>query len=128
MNKNKTSKILGSLEGEIMNTAWKLEKATGRQILENLPQEKKPAYTTVMTVISRLVKKGLLKRKTADNCYVYSPTKDKQSFMATSSKKMINNLFKNFGDDLAIAQFIDHLENVDDKKLQELKKKLKKII
>ncbi len=128
MAKKEENKILGCLEEEIMKIIWKIKEGTVRDVLKNIKREKKPAYTTIMTVMNRLEKKGILKRKLQDDSYVYKPTHNKESFLALSSKKIIDSLFKNFGEDLAIAQFMDHLEKVDTEKSKELKQKLKKII
>lgn len=128
MAKKEENKIFGSLEEEIMRIIWSLKKGTVREVLDNFKKNKKPAYTTVMTVMTRLEKKGLLRRKLLNDSYVYKPTYNKDSFLAISSKKIVASLFKNFGEDLAIAQFMDHLKNVDTEKSKELKQKLKKII
>lgn len=128
MAKKEENKILGCLEEEIMKIIWKIKEATVRDVLKNIKRDKKPAYTTIMTVMNRLEKKGILKRKLQDDSYVYKPTHNKENFLALSSKKIVDSLFKNFGEDLAIAQFMNHLEKVDTEKSKELKEKLKKII
>lgn len=125
---NKFDKILGSLETEIMEIIWTLKNASVRDVLNSIKRKDKPAYTTVMTVMSRLCEKGHLKRKLNNDCYSYWPAQDKQSFLSTASKKIINNLFKDFGNDIAMAQFLDHIENNDLQKSEELRKKLLKII
>jgi len=123
-----SGKLLGNLEEEVMEAMWKLKKAKVRDVLDSFKGTKKPAYTTVMTVMTRLSQKGILKRKMVNDYYIYKPVQNKESFLAQNSKKIINSLFKNFGEDLAIAQFIDHIENIDYKKSKDLRKKLKDII
>lgn len=118
---------LGQLEAEIMEIMWDLKKASVREVLKKLRRKRKIAYTTVMTVMSRLFEKDILKRKLNDSgAYIYTPTQDKQSFLTTASKNVINGLIEDFGE-VAVAQFIDIVENTDAKNLEELRKKLKKL-
>ena len=127
MIKFKHNRSLGELEAEIMEVIWKLKSASVRQVLDRLSQKRKIAYTTVMTVMSRLVGKGVLKRQfDENNAYIYSPTKDKENFLADASKQAINRLIREFGE-VAVAQFIDAVESSDSKKFREWQKKLQKI-
>lgn len=49
-------------ELEIMDIFWELGEATVREVLDSIPESKRPAYTTVQTVIHRLEGKGALRR------------------------------------------------------------------
>ena len=54
-------KILGDLEADVMEAIWALGHATVHDVLERLAAaDRELAYTTVMTVMSRLADKGLL--------------------------------------------------------------------
>jgi len=104
-------KPLAELETEIMTILWNLKTASVRDVLNCLRKKRDVAYTTIMTTMSRLHTKGVLKRhQDASGAYIYTPTEDKQNFLAHVSGNMINNLLNNFGD-VAVAQFIDILEN-----------------
>ena len=60
-------------EWQIMNGLWKRYPATAREIIENIPGEVKWAYTTVKTMLARLVvKKAVSERKRAKTS-VYAP-------------------------------------------------------
>jgi BlaI family penicillinase repressor len=54
-----------------MNVVWKLEKATGREILAALELEL--AQTTLLTYLARLEAKGYVKREPSDRGYLYGP-------------------------------------------------------
>ena len=102
---------LGSLESEIMETLWKLDTASVRDVVNLLQKKRKVAYTTIMTIMSRLHAKGLLNRRQDDSgAYIYTPAEDKACFLARTSQKAIKNLLNSFGE-LAVAQFLDVLEN-----------------
>lgn len=120
--------MLGELENKIMEAVWRLGQATVRDVLKHMKGAKKPAYTTVMTVMTRLYNKGVLKRQFKNEAYIYSPVQDKQAFFESLSKKVIHNLINKFGEDVAVAGFIDVIEKTDINKSRELRKKLKKII
>lgn len=125
--KNELKKPLGELEAKIMEIVWQLRSASVRDVLKRIKGAKKPAYTTVMTVMGRLSDKGILRRQLKNDCYVYRPVQDKQHFLASSSKKIIQGLIDEFGAEVAVAGFIDTIENSDSKKSKELRRKLKKI-
>src|SRR5262245_9561313 len=53
---------LTRFELEIMHVLWDLERASVREIQERLPESKRPAYTTVQTIVRRLEEKGAVRR------------------------------------------------------------------
>ena len=81
-----------------------------------------------MTVMARLCDKRILKRRLKDDAYIYTPVRDKKSFSASVSRKIINGLINEFGEDIAVAQFIDIIENSDIKKSTQWRRKLKTIM
>lgn len=118
---------LGSLESEVMETLWKLDTASVRDVVNLLQKKRDIAYTTVMTIMTRLHAKGLLERRqNQSGAYLYSPAQTREGFLAKISEKVIKNLIKNCGE-VAVAQFIDIVEAGNSKKSAEWKKKLKKI-
>lgn len=127
MSIKKFNQSLGSLEMEIMNIMWNLQKASVRDVLNKFKKKKKIAYTTIMTVMGRLCDKKILKRNLEDNgAYIYNVLQGKQEFYETASKKVINSLIKEFGE-VAVAQFIDVIETRNIKNLKTWRKKLKDI-
>lgn len=127
MKKKEYNKILGDLEAEIMEVLWKMDGASVRDVLNMIKRKTKPAYTTVMTVMTRLCNKKLLKRKlNNNNLYIYTPAQDKQTFFTSASKNIINDLIKEFGE-VAVVQFIDIVESSNKENLKEWKRKLSKL-
>jgi predicted transcriptional regulator len=61
---------MGPLEVDVMEMVWKFGTCNVRDVVEQL--ERKLAYTTVMTTLDRLYKKGLLNREMTDRAFVYS--------------------------------------------------------
>ncbi|MEV4182659.1 MULTISPECIES: BlaI/MecI/CopY family transcriptional regulator [Streptosporangium] len=77
------SRILGDLEAAIMDRMWSYHRpATVRDVLEDLRKEREIAYTTVMTVMDKLHKKGLLKREPASKAYLYETMSSREAHTA----------------------------------------------
>jgi len=62
--------MLGPLELQVMEVVWSSGKSSVRDVVERL--ESRLAYTTVMTTLDRLFKKGLLNRYKAERAFVYT--------------------------------------------------------
>lgn len=65
-------KKLTKLELEVMREVWRLGTCTVRDICDGLSEERRPAYTTIQTIVLRLEQKGALERigKSGNaNCY-----------------------------------------------------------
>ena len=123
------TQALGELESRVMELVWQLGPVSVRDVLNNINCcDRKLAYTTIMTVMSRLYEKGVLKRKVKNDAYIYTAAQDRKSFIESISKKIIDNLINRFGADVAVAGFMDVIEVSDKKTSKELCKKLKEII
>ena len=65
---------LTKFEMEIMDALWGLGSASVREIQERLPEERRPAYTTVQTIVRRLEEKGALHQvKKIGNAHIFEP-------------------------------------------------------
>ena len=57
-----------------MEALWKLGRASIREILEQLPGKRRPAYTTVQTVVYRLEAKGAVRKlRKIGNAHIFVP-------------------------------------------------------
>ena len=102
---------LGPLEHQIMRIIWKQNKASVYSVIEELKEEKKLAYTTVMTVMSRLVCKGILKREKEGKVYFYKPAQTRKVYVRVLIKKIIFNCIDRFGDEAKTA-FHEEIRNL----------------
>ncbi|MET9340838.1 MULTISPECIES: BlaI/MecI/CopY family transcriptional regulator [unclassified Nonomuraea] len=76
-------RALGDLEATIMDKMWSYHRpASVRDVLEDLRREREIAYTTVMTVMDKLHKKGLLRREPVGKAYVYETVTSKEAYTA----------------------------------------------
>lgn len=121
----RTRVALGELESAIMAIVWKGGKATVREVVDVLAKKRDLAYTTVMTVMTRLCEKGILCREeTAAGSFTYMPCLSREEFYAKTSRALFGELLRNFGS-VAVAQFVDALEEVDPKQLMALREQLR---
>ncbi len=121
-----SGQFLGELEKEIMDVVWENpQKVTVRSVYKHLKKRRKIAYTTVMTIMNRLVDKGLLGRKKDGRAYLYKPAVSKDKFLTRISRQIIKNFVSSFGD-IAIARFSQELEKIPAEKRRKLIKELKK--
>jgi predicted transcriptional regulator len=118
-NKKGLRKILGDLEADIMEIVWKKGEVTVRSVFQILKDDRELAYTTVMTVMSRLADKGLLRKIKEGAAFVYKATSTRDEFTQSTLKKILNELLQDFAAP-AISQFIDSVEDVDPDKMEEL--------
>jgi predicted transcriptional regulator len=88
--------LLGPTEARLMEIAWRQPELTVKQALFELGPQSKLAYTTVMTVLNRLVVKGLLTRRREGRNFVYEPNLTRQAFIEERTGKILACLTKNF--------------------------------
>ena len=103
---------LGPLERSILKIVWKTEKEVCvRHVLGQLPKELNPAYTTVMTIMNRMVDKGILeKEKPSKTCY-YQTTQSKNSFLSSLIEKNFGQFINQYGTEVVpiLKQEINNL-------------------
>ncbi len=112
---------LGALEAQVMNAVWdgggQVSVEQVRQSLED--SGKKAAYTTVMTTMSRLHKKGLLIREMRGKAYFYSAAVSRKDLDTSVIKQVIDGLLSTFAEP-AMSYFVEALRENDPDKLDSL--------
>lgn len=75
-------KQLGDLERAVMEVVWSSAAPISvRDVLAHLA-DRRPAYTTVMTVLDRLARKGVVTRELAGKAWLYTATLTREEFIA----------------------------------------------
>src|SRR3989344_7987706 len=100
---------LGPLEQEIMGCLWKEKNVSVSDVHKCLQKKRKIAYTTIMTIMTRLTEKGFLTRKMKGKAYVYSPKKTIEQTAKGDIKKIVNSLVDQYGHG-AVTAFTDELK------------------
>ena len=114
---------LHELETEIMEEMWGRAEATVRdvQVALNARGEKTRAYTTLLTVMTRLDGKGLLARRRSGRYDVYVATLSRGEYLAARAEASVEALVEDFGD-LALAHFARHIQGLDQQRLETLRR------
>ena len=118
-----TPPALHALESEVMEELWARSEATVREVQEalNARADKVRAYTTLLTVMTRLDGKGLLVRRRAGRLDVYSPALSRDAYLQARAEAEVQALVEDFGD-LALAHFARHVGQLDAERLATLRK------
>ena len=100
--------MMGELETAIMRVLWSAhEPLTVRRIFEVLSEDRQLAYTTVMTVLDRLAKKGRVLRKQEGRAWIYVPATTHSAMVVAEMQSILEEA----GDErnVVLAQFIEGL-------------------
>jgi predicted transcriptional regulator len=96
-------KDFGPLEGEVMDAVWRAARPVAvREVVDELNESRSEAlaYTTVMTVMSRLADKDALSRRKVGRGYVYEASAPDAAGIA------VKDVLRTYGD-VAAAHFVD---------------------
>jgi len=106
---------LTNAEEQIMKLLWKLEKAFIRDLLNEFP-DPKPAPTTVLTLLKRMIDKGFVSYKQFGNSREYYPLIKKTDYFSDHINALIKDFFNN-----STAQFASFFTNETEMNNEELK-------
>lgn len=88
------SPVVGKLELRIMQAVWELGRCSVREIQETFAEKKRPAYTTVQTVVCRLEVKGALRRvRKISNAHIFEAAISRE----TTQRRVLDDLLAFFG-------------------------------
>ena len=105
---------LTNAEEQIMKLLWKLDKAFIRDLLNEIP-EPKPAPTTVITLLKRMIDKGFVSYRQCGNSREYYPLVKKSDYFSVHINGLIKDFFNN-----STAQFASFFANETDLSHSEL--------
>ena len=110
--------VLGELESKVMKEVWSNSDCTAREVLDRLRKDRTIAHTTVLTILSRLCKKGLLTRRREGKAFLYSSVVDQQQFNEMVTRGVLEGLLKGNSRPI-LSTFVD-LVSTDEELLEEL--------
>ena len=105
---------LTNAEEQIMKLLWKLDKAFIRDLLNEFP-DPKPATTTVITLLKRMIDKGFVSYRQCGNSREYYPVVKKSDYFSDHINVLIKDFFNN-----STTQFASFFTNETDMSPQEL--------
>jgi predicted transcriptional regulator len=114
---------LHELEAEVMDAVWKLEEASVRDVMDALNRagSKPRAYTTYMTILSRLHGKGLLTRRREGKTDIYTPVHTREEYADMRAEAEVAALVETFGD-VALSHFARQVADLDPERRKALER------
>ena len=76
-----------------MKVVWSRGHATVRDVYEALLEERRIAYTTVMTMMNVLEKKGHLRKKAEGRSFLYRPTRSRHQVVGGMVREFVERVF-----------------------------------
>ncbi|HUJ96260.1 MAG TPA: BlaI/MecI/CopY family transcriptional regulator [Terriglobales bacterium] len=126
---------LGPLEQRLLDALYSRASATVRELLQGEISGTKIAYTTIMTTLDRLYKKGVLERTAEGRAFRYFPRQSRQEIQQAAAGEAIRQLLDaNATSSLPLSylvdavsehdsQLLDDLQDLVERKRQELKQR-----
>lgn len=84
---------LAPLELDCMNTLWPMGEGTVREIRDRLAERRPRAYTTIMTIMDRLARKGVVERIKVGRAYRYRPNLSAEDARAQALRQVVECFF-----------------------------------
>ena len=98
---------LGHLEAAVMDRLWSRDEPLSvREVLEDLRAERPLAYTTVMTVLDNLHRKGIVIRQKSGRAYVYRPSRSRETHTADLMEQALSSSSDRGG---ALLRFVEKM-------------------
>lgn len=94
-----------------MDDVWEAGPSRVGEVLDRLNHSRRRplAYTTVMSVLARLERKGYLSRERDGKAFVYQAVHDRADFVRSRAAAAVSDLLEDFGS-VAVAGFVDTLK------------------
>ena len=109
---------LTQAEWQIMNALWEKHPATAREIMTRLPQGVKWAYTTVKTMLSRLMEKEAVSEHKQANTSIYEPLISQRKARLNAFRSLLDQSFD--GAMGPLMHFMLQEQKLNDKQKKEL--------
>ena len=118
----KPSRTLTPQELEIMKVVWSRGDTTVRDVYEALLERRRIAYTTVMTMMNVLEKKGHLRKKEEGRSFVYRPTRPQRQVVGSMVREFVERVFA--GDAAPLLAHLVENEKLTSEELDALAKRI----
>jgi predicted transcriptional regulator len=117
------STTLTPQELELMKVVWQRGSATVRDVYEALLERRRIAYTTVMTMLNVLEKKGHLAKRAEGRSYVYAPVRTKQRVLGAMVREFVERVFDGSAQPLLVHLLEER--QLSEKDLDQLAKRIR---
>ncbi len=108
------------LELEILKVIWERGQGTVREVFQDLLKQRKIAYTTVLTMMGVLERKGHLTKQAGERAYVYTPTVPQEEVVKNMVDEFVGRVFNGSAQPLLVRLIGDR--RIDPRELAEVEK------
>ncbi len=110
--------IFGELEAKLMEAVWSLNEPNVQDVIDHLGGTLN--YKTTMTVLNRLVEKGVLHRRKSGRAFVYTPIASREELLASVFDQMVRGMFSGDFRQIALTRMIETAEALDPQLLDDI--------
>lgn len=103
-----------------MEVVWKHSPVTAREVCDRLTGRRERAYTTIMTTMDRLHRKGVLSRRKDGLAWRYEPVLSEPEFAKAVANGLVGRMLS-ADQDTALHAFVDTAANIDESLLDRLR-------
>lgn len=107
------------LELQVLSVLWDRGPSTVRQVLEAMPDGKPRAYTTVLSIMQVMEKKGLVEHRREGQSYEYWAKAPRQQVLRPLMRDLLRNVFG--GKASAALQYLLSEAEVDDEEMRQIR-------
>jgi predicted transcriptional regulator len=120
-----SDRTLGEREREVLGILWKYGSSTVQQVASRLSVSL--AYTTVMTTLDRLFKKGVARREKHDRAFLYSAALTEEEMESKRASDLVQHFLENSSNrhNLLLSHFVDAVHRYDTRLLTQLEEEIR---
>lgn len=107
----------------ILSLLWKKGPLTARMVMESMPDGKKRAYTSILSVLQVMEKKGFVNHESRSNTHYYKAIIPEAQVVRPLLRRLVQNLFG--GDPAAAIQTLLQATDAGEEDLKELNRVIK---
>ena len=115
-------KSLGKRELMIMNIIWDRSEASVRDVFKEILQNEEVAYTTILSMMQKLEKKGFLSHREEGRTYIYAPVIQRNEIETNMLQELVESLFR--GSYLNLVNTVIKNKKLSPAKVEELMQKI----
>lgn len=114
------AKVLGDLEARVMRAVWDIGRpAPAKKVHARVARRHDVQLLTVITVLNKLVDKGLLSRSKHEDLFHYEPRWSEEEFRSHASRRVVEGILS-FGPEVIAASFVQVIAERNPEQLAEL--------
>ncbi len=121
----KHKQVLGEVELEILNIVWEKGEASVQDVVDDILRKRKTAYTSVLTMMRNLHKKGYLTYRQEGRTFIYSAAIEPDEIKHNLLKNTLEKVFK--GSSVELVQHLFQSEDLSKEEIAEIKKLIKEL-